>query len=395
MNTYVADVVIFGGGIAGLWTLAQLRRLGYNAVLLESRSLGGVQTPCSQGIIHGGSKYALTGKATGASEAIGEMPGIWRDCLEGVGEIDLRNVQLLSEYQHLWSTESLLSKMTGFFAGKAMRSRMKSLKRIDYPEVFQDYDFKGSVYQLDEPVINISSLIQVLYKQLSDSCFLIEKDAIEFEPLDNGYQILLNHRRIRLDASHIVLTAGMGNIDMLKMLGRQEPEMQMRPLHMTMLQGDLPLLYAHCLGASSNPRLTITSYQHSPGNVVWYLGGQIAEEGVSRSREEQILASIKELGEVLPWVDLAHVEWATKRVNRAEIAQPKKKRPDLPYVGTDHKVTTVWPTKLAFAPMVATQVIDTLYREGLEPMHSSMHLMLDLPKPEMSLSPWEELPSWK
>ena len=55
------DVLIIGGGIAGLWTLACLQKAGYKAVLLESQSLGHGQTRYAQGIIHGGTKYALSG----------------------------------------------------------------------------------------------------------------------------------------------------------------------------------------------------------------------------------------------------------------------------------------------------------------------------------------------
>ena len=48
------DVVIFGGGAAGLWTLDELHRAGRSVVLLESGDLGAGQTIASQGIIHGG-----------------------------------------------------------------------------------------------------------------------------------------------------------------------------------------------------------------------------------------------------------------------------------------------------------------------------------------------------
>ena len=34
------DIVILGGGIAGLWLLNRLRNAGYAAVLLESTALG-------------------------------------------------------------------------------------------------------------------------------------------------------------------------------------------------------------------------------------------------------------------------------------------------------------------------------------------------------------------
>ena len=48
------DIVVFGGGIAGLWLLNRLRDEGYDAILLEADGLGAAQTLASQGIIHGG-----------------------------------------------------------------------------------------------------------------------------------------------------------------------------------------------------------------------------------------------------------------------------------------------------------------------------------------------------
>ena len=97
-QTVKVDVAIFGGGVAGLWTLARLRNEGYNAVLFENNALGGGQTRYAQGIIHGGTKYALTGKLTASSEAISEMPSFWRACLEGQGELDLSRI-LSRQYQ--------------------------------------------------------------------------------------------------------------------------------------------------------------------------------------------------------------------------------------------------------------------------------------------------------
>ena len=77
------DILIVGGGVAGLWLNARLRRAGYATVLVESASLGGGQSVKSQGIIHGGAKYALHGALTGASEAIADMPRRWRACSTG------------------------------------------------------------------------------------------------------------------------------------------------------------------------------------------------------------------------------------------------------------------------------------------------------------------------
>lgn len=64
------DIAIFGGGIAGLWLANLLRQRGFSCVVLEAGTLGGGQTLLSQGILHGGLKYALGGTLSSESEAI-------------------------------------------------------------------------------------------------------------------------------------------------------------------------------------------------------------------------------------------------------------------------------------------------------------------------------------
>ncbi|HNE27160.1 MAG TPA: FAD-dependent oxidoreductase, partial [Pseudomonadales bacterium] len=98
MQTLQVDIAIIGGGIAGLWLLACARRAGYNAVLFERAALGSGQTVASQGMIHGGVKYTLSGALSGASEAIADMPAHWRRCIKGEGDVDLRGTRILSEH---------------------------------------------------------------------------------------------------------------------------------------------------------------------------------------------------------------------------------------------------------------------------------------------------------
>ena len=100
---YSCDIVLFGGGIAGLWLLHRLRQTGYNAVLLEASKLGSEQTFLSQGIIHGGLKYSLSGSLSNAENNIARMPERWRACFRGQGEIDLSDSLISSARYYMWS----------------------------------------------------------------------------------------------------------------------------------------------------------------------------------------------------------------------------------------------------------------------------------------------------
>ncbi|RWU26448.1 FAD-dependent oxidoreductase [Pseudomonas alkylphenolica] len=382
------DVLIVGAGVAGLWLNARLRRLGYSTVVVERASLGGEQTLKSQGIIHGGAKYALHGALTGASEAIADMPRRWSEALAGNGELDLRGVRLLSDAHYLWSPGTLAGNLTSFFASKAVRGRVDQVKGDQLPPALQDRGFKGKVYRLAELVVDVPSLLSRLAELAGDSLLAGE----QIEPLQEAGELLglrVDGREIR--AQRVVLSAGAGNAALLAAIGLSQPAMQRRPLHMVMAKGaSLKPLYAHCLGGGPKPRITVTSHPAADGQWVWYMGGDLAEaDGVAREPEAQIAAAKKEVASLLPWIDLSQVRWATVRVDRAEPAQSGLVRPDNAFVAEHDRLLIGWPTKLALAPDFADRVLKNLERDGIKP--SVQPAPLDLPKPPLAVPVWEQL----
>ncbi|TVP87276.1 MAG: FAD-dependent oxidoreductase [Pseudomonadaceae bacterium] len=360
------DICILGGGIAGLWLNARLRQQGYSTLLLETATLGGGQSIKSQGIIHGGTKYALHGKLTTAAEAIAAMPKRWRDCLEGTGEIDLTSVRLLSPYHYLWSPGGLVSNMAGFFASKALRGRVDAVKGETLPPVFQSPRFKGKVYRLAELVLDVPSVIQRLSELADDS--LIAADSISIERDADNQIACVRTGDLTIKAQRYVLTGGEGNQALQAAWGVEQPAMQRRPLQMVLVKGaQLPGLYAHCLGSSPKPRLTVTTHPTADGQWCWYLGGELAEQGVDLSAEALIKRAQTELAELLPWVDLSACQWATLKVNRAEPAQSGLVRPDSAYVQGVHNALVCWPTKLALSPHLSDLVLEQLQVDRITP----------------------------
>lgn len=365
-NLIIVDAVIFGGGIAGLWTLHRLRQQGFNAILLESNALGSGQTLKSQGIIHGGTKYALKGILTFAANAIAEMPTIWQHCLQGNGEIDLRNVKTLSPYQYLWSTKNLTSRISQFLASKSLRSRVTFIERQNYPEVFQHENFKGQIYQLQETVLDVHSLIKALtipYQQYifkinfpEQTKLIFSNDTLQHIELKTKDNVTFN-----LQAQRYIFTAGAGNAELLKDV-MQAPSMQKRPLHMVLAKFHNAhySLFAHCTTNSINPRITITSHTSHDNKTVWYLGGQIAEEGLERNSTEQIAHAKMELNTLFPWLDFTKTEWASFFIDRAEAAQPDGQRPNSCAIKIVNNMIIAWPTKLALAPKLSAEIMQAL-----------------------------------
>lgn len=392
------DITIVGGGIAGLWLLNRLRQLGYSTLLLESATLGGGQTNKSQGIIHGGMKYALQGKLTNASQTIADMPSVWRDCLSGKGEIDLTQVPILSPCQYLWSTGKLGGKIAGFFANVAMQGRVEALQPHAYPAVFQTPQFKGLVYSLDEMAIDVNVLIRELAKPHQDVIFKMDPLREDNLILDEKGRLTAlevhvgSGEALQIKSQKTIFTAGSGNEIVLQKLQRKDFAMQRRPLHMVVVKCDFDYpVFAHCFGMSSTPRITITTHKANDGKSIWYLGGQIAEEGVKYNEAEQNAIAKKELAELFPWLDFSHAKFASFHVDRAELAQPGGKRPDGAEMREVENMIIAWPTKLALAPKLADDIIACLQRENIQHGMTDIRALRAFPMPSLAKPIWDEL----
>ncbi|WP_286236624.1 NAD(P)/FAD-dependent oxidoreductase [Neptuniibacter halophilus] len=388
MNNVQLDLIIIGGGVAGLWTLNRAVKAGLNAILLEKDCLGGGQTVRSQGIIHGGTKYALNGVLTQASNTIKEMPQRWRDCLAGHGELDLTQVRLLSDAHYMWSKGSLGSRMTTFFATKAFRGRVEEVSAADRPAVFRNPGFKGSLYRLNELVLDVPSLIDALREPVEERIF--QADICQAELVFSGDQLtdIRFPDGLCLQPRQVVLTAGEGFAELAPQLGLNQPEMQRRPLHMVMVKHRLNLpTFAHCIGTGSKPVATITTHPCEDGAQVWYLGGDIAETGVERGHDEQIAFARKAMADLLPWVDLSDAQWNCLRVDRAEPKQSSLVRPDSGFAQAAGNCIVAWPTKLALSPDLADQVLALCPEPGYP--QADLSALSLLPKPATTRPVWE------
>lgn len=404
------DVAIIGGGIAGLWLLNRLINDGYNAILFENKALGSDQTVASQGMIHGGIKYTLNGTLTGASEAIADMPTHWQACMEGKGDVDLKQAKCLSDHFYMWSSNSTLSKMTTFLASKATRGRVTTIQPKERPAIFQHPDFKGNLYKLVDMVLDVPSVVTALAENCQDRIFQIDWGQAHWHNTESSnassdtnhspqHSVVSLHfqnkeDRYRLTAKQFVLTAGQGNEAILAALGVTSPKMQCRPLQQVMVKHSYPhSFYGHCLGVETTPRLTISSHPCEDGQQVWYLGGSLAEKSVGLPASETIINAKQELQNLMPWVDLSQAQWRTLTVTRAEPKQINFARPDKAFVSVIKErpnVMVAWPTKLTLCPNLANEVIALLHQHNITPSPTEAIPKLHfLGKPPIAPTPWQ------
>ncbi|MCP3904652.1 MAG: FAD-dependent oxidoreductase [Planctomycetes bacterium] len=398
MSTVVAlDVVILGGGAAGLWLLDELHRDGHRALLLEASALGSGQTIASQGIIHGGLKYTLSGLLTSSARAIRDMPLVWRRCLAGERSPDLAAAHLRAEYCVLWQTTSLSSRIGMLGARAGLRVTPRPLLDEGRPEPLRDCP--GVVARLDEQVIDPESFLTALSDRHHGRVLRIDlASGLEFDcprPGEVERIRLINPDTgdpLDLVPRHVVLTAGAGNDPLRHRLGLEGTRMQLRPLHMVAARGPLPALNGHCVDGM-HTRATITSARDYANRTIWQIGGQIAEEGVTMDPDRLVRRAQRELGEILPGWKPPAVEWMTYSVDRAEPATRGGRRPTDAAAQREGRTITAWPTKLALAPLLAERV-GRLLSAPAAPGGDDLAMLADWPRPAIATPPWEECRTW-
>ncbi len=397
------DLCIIGGGIAGLWTLALAHARGYNAVLIEKDTLGGKQTILSQGIIHGGSKYALQGKITGATETISGMPKYWLKALEGKedSEVKLTNTKIIAQNQLLIPSASADTKLLSFFGSKTMASYTEAIKASDLDSSIQGLGINYGCFKLFEPVLAIDTLIQDFYQQFSKFIFKAKVESEHIQTFKDGtitvsisskHETASNENELLIHTKKLLLSSGEGFSDLNGLAKKQK--MQLRPLHMLSCTSPdgLPPLFAHFIGRSSKPTLTITSYIDHNNKTTWYIGGDLAENGVKQAEAKLHEEAKQQLVKLMPKLNTEQLTFKSHHINRAEPKQSGLLRPDDAYLSSKGNIMVAWPTKLALAPRLAEKVMQEL-NEIPKTSSSDLALslaQLDFPKPQCAAYAWDE-----
>ena len=366
-HTRHVDCLVIGAGIAGLWTRVSLERAGYSVLTLERSDAGEGQSIASQGILHRGLKYQLSPAAAKAASELGAASKVWDDCLAGRGEIDLREVQTLAERMHMWAPPGgvggLLAKVTAGMATLTMSSAAERLDAARWPRCFEGADPATAVYEVVERCVDVASLLGVMLH--AGRTTVRRGVAVSITAEADGVTVMLaNGESVR--ASCVVACAGIGNAEIAALVGlRPDAVMQKRPLKMVAMRAAPFELNGHCIQPMSDkPRLTVTT-TGVEGERYWWLGGGLAEDGVLRSDADQIAAARETVRACVPWANLKDASFSVYPIDRAEGRTAEGKRPDGPVVLSHGRVILAWPTKLALAPTLATEVVRRIAETGV------------------------------
>jgi len=397
------DVLVVGGGIAGLWTLHVLLAHGFDAHLVEAEGLGAGQSVKSQGIVHGGGKYALRSVGdVDAMRAIRDMPERWRLHHGGSrSDPDLRAARLLSDGCWLWLPKGswfarlqALGLVPLLRHGGLLACPPEPQPRDAWPVVLQTHAQRA--LRMAEPVLDTRSVLEALREPVSDR--LLQVDGAEgiggFQRLDGSWRSTLrapDGTCLSLETAALVFTAGRGNAALLTGAERDPDLMQERPLLMTVLRGRLPALHGHCI-SGGRTRITVTSVPDGD-EVVWQVGGEVSErnaEVVPGPATQR--AALDEIQACLPGIDLSGARIGHYRAVRAEARNVRVRRPSGAHVeALERGLIVAWPTKWALAPLLAEDVLAQLQSDGIRAHGpSAMHGSGRWPRPEVAPFPWED-----
>lgn len=360
-TSHEADIVIFGAGIAGLWLHARLRAAGYNALLLEAYGVGGGQSIASQGIIHSGLKYAFAGKINKLAQSISAMPDRWRSCLTGAGELDLTAVRVSTQSQLLMIPSGFMGGLIKLVTQRALGGQVRDIPQNEWPADIVASGFKGQLIYMDEPVLDVPSLVRALAEPYKDSIRRIESwDDVAFD----GHSVRIGKHSIH--ARHFIFTAARSNHMIASHLGHDEGlRTQARPLRMGMMRPAPFPLYAHLVGSSDKPVATITTHQDKDGHLVWYLGAQVAERPLHSDPQEVYSAAKEAFAKYMPGLDLSAMQWASLPIDRIEgQSDTEGWMPDTPVIHSYKNYHYCWPTKLTFAPLLGDKIMDMIAPPG-------------------------------
>ena len=292
-------------------------------MVCDGNAVGGRQTIASQGIVHGGGKYALDGRDTPLSRALADMPGRWRACLRGDGEVDLRGVRVLSQRVTVYRPDGTRDELDDLV--------------IDVPAL---------VRRLAEPVAN----------RLLPGSVPADSIARSAEGVD---RVECGEYTIRADT--YVFAAGIGNESLASRVGFGIT-MRRRPLRQLVVRLPQPVaVFAHCASgdAGDGPEMTVTSH----GKAL-YVGGGVADDDVGLDEHIRVVRGL--LAKYFPALDLDGATFADVSAVRAE---PAADSPDAdiletadPFVARRGNCLLCWPIKMSLAPRLGDLVLAQWHR---------------------------------
>ena len=172
-------------------------------MLLEKTALGAGQTIASQGMIHSGLKYALTGTVNDTARRIADTADEWVKSLKGQNSPDLSAATIMTQEQYVLTPKSLLGGIVSSLGGivsQQLFGKDKIEKALDekrWPGALKQTGFDGSVIAMREPVLDTQSVLAAFQNNLSAHIRKLPDGELALTPLVDGIELHWGQQVIR------------------------------------------------------------------------------------------------------------------------------------------------------------------------------------------------------
>jgi hypothetical protein len=394
------DVVIIGGGIQGLWLLADLLDKGYQAILLERMRPGFGQTGHSHVFLHEGHMFASGRKEQHQDivEHVGfvrEANLLWKAALK---DGRLANLKPLKNNFYIgWMNVGKAET----FQEACRRANIPCEEVTTHPSEFGDLPMIETFYKSEGICLESRALLEELLNHGNLHKHVGYCKEISVEIYDSGrFQLSVtcsSEGPLKVRAGALVLSAGAGNEKLVNRLFANS-HIQMDPNATRQQTVKTFMLVIRDLNGSLKPAagmfqefggIFMVSRQDSQGRTVLLIGDKHRElvpypgEMTAFDAATWFQGMKMELEKLLPLLinNANDYEWGIYEGIKAEpwtISDKFKEGGALPRIYCVHKhpdtpIWLTWPTLLTFAPKVASDIVGELdvFMKSRQPASSS------------------------
>jgi glycine/D-amino acid oxidase-like deaminating enzyme len=366
---YEVDVLIAGGGVAGMLVATKLCEQGFRCVLIEPSALAAEQSGHSHGYIHRGYIYL---------RAEDYLVRQLRSAREQWEEYISKPTQVVP-----CSKDSLIGFMNGEVAKYATQTwraaelPLNEINESEWPSALKQTPLTA-VYRTDEQSFDFTRVMLNLLARMK-TCKLVHGSVVrlsirKMECCSVEIQVQGNSHRVK--ARYVVLAAGRGTAEILSnTLGKFRSVPNVRTSYMLVLKGEALEPISAILPEHQFYGLFMVSRQDTQG-AVWLVSNYLSYGGLCGDRDVAARtwtrATLKTLDKIFPMLKDANISCGIYVAPKAEFRRDPERLPEgkiAEKIGLQN-VLAIWPTKLTLSPLIAIEVVEQIIKNLQVPTRS-------------------------
>lgn len=362
---YEVDVLVAGGGVAGVLTAAQLTTMGFRCLLVEPRAIAAEQSGHSHGYLHKG--YIYYRAERNLVRNLMNSRQIWDRYLSGSERVAADSDLSLVGFEN----DNVARLATGVWDGAGLS--VNELGSEQWPNFLNDSPLTR-IYSTNEPSFDFTSVLSRIATN-ANGLTVIRGRVTRFgfsRKKCTSVECEIGGRVRKIRARYLVLACGGGNAKIiLNTFGYFQAAPSTRTSFMLVVRGKpLPQL-SLILPENQFYGLFMVSRKIA-GDGVWLASNYLSYSGHCTSRSVAArtwsIATLRTLDSLFPKLLRRGIRLGLYAAPKAELRRDPERLPEdkvVEHYGMTN-VAAVWPTKLTLAPLITNElagIVSTLLKQ--------------------------------